>query len=96
MLGLRSHDTRGKQVVKRLERIEEISGGRDVDVPQIQGWFAEGDEIVSVITQLVHRELDPRSVNEAEIRAWQADGREIERNYLGNQAKLAARSARAG
>jgi hypothetical protein len=86
-LFIRSINKRGRQVVARLDRIEELIG-RDVDEPQIKQWYADGDEIVGALAEAVHGEIDPRTLDERAVRAWQADGREIERVYRMNMAKL--------
>jgi hypothetical protein len=74
-------------VVQRLERIDELVG-RDIHEPQVQQWYADGDEIVQALAEAVHGEIDPRTLDERAVRAWQADGREIERVYTRNMAKL--------
>jgi hypothetical protein len=36
----------------------------------------------------VHREVDPRTVNESAVRAWQAEGRGAEREWVRRQARF--------
>lgn len=61
-------------MVNRIEEVER-RGGRDV--PELAGWFEEGDTIVSLLSGITHGERDPRSVDERAIRDWQAEGRAI-------------------
>jgi hypothetical protein len=87
MLGLRSYNTRGKQVAARLawmrDRLAETGEAPDAET---QRWLEEGDEIADVIARLVHREADPRAVDESSIRQWQAEGRAAERQAKQGQA----------
>jgi hypothetical protein len=93
MFGLRTYNTRGKQVAAR------IAWGREfAETPpdaETQRWLEEGDEIVDVIARMVHREADPRTVNEGAIREWQAEGRAAEQNPEQEQSRRQARFGRA-
>jgi hypothetical protein len=79
MMGLRTFNTRGKQVAARLAWMRDglAETGEPADAGT-QQWLEEGDEIVGVIARLVHREADPRSVDESAIREWQTEGRAAE------------------
>jgi hypothetical protein len=86
-LGIRAINTRGRQVVTRVARIEQLVG-RDIDHAQIQQWYGDGEEIARALADAIHGEIDPRMLDESAVRAWQADGREIERVYIRNTAAL--------
>lgn len=84
-LGMRSINTRGRQVVERLERNRDVLDaagilGRESD--EIAHWFGEGDAIVRSLSAATHGELDPNLLDEPHVRQWQARGREIERRAL--------------
>jgi len=83
--GLRSYDTRGRQVVRRLAWMRDGLGDTSPDV-ETEGWLADGDEIAAALAGIVHREIDPRSVDEREVRRWQAEGRSAEREINARQA----------
>jgi hypothetical protein len=84
-LGMRAINTRGRQVVGRIEDVER-RGGRNV--PELAEWFEEGDAIVALLREITHCVRDPRSVNERAIREWQADGRAIAPTARQSQALL--------
>jgi hypothetical protein len=71
---MRAINTRGRQVVGRIDEVER-RGGRGV--AELADWFEEGDAIVALLSEVTHGDRDPRSVNERAIREWQADGRAI-------------------
>jgi hypothetical protein len=77
MFGLRTYNTRGKQVAARIAWMRDGLAETPPDA-ETQRWLEEGDEIVDAIARMVHREADPRTVNEGVIREWQAEGRAAE------------------
>src|SRR4051812_47480437 len=87
MFGLRTYNKRGKQVAARLAwmRDEVARTGKAPDA-ETQHWLEEGDEIADVLARLVHREADPRTVDEGAIRAWQGEGRAAEGEQFRRQA----------
>lgn len=91
MTGLRTFNTRGKQVAARLawmrDSLAETGQAPDAATQQ---WLEEGDEIVGVIASLVHRESDPRTVDESAVREWQAEGRAAERREKGERLRRQA------
>jgi hypothetical protein len=85
MFGLRTYNTRGKQVAKRLAWMRDGLGDAEPDA-EAQAWLKEGDEIVRLLAGTVHREVDPRMVDENAVRAWRAEGREADREWVRRQA----------
>jgi hypothetical protein len=84
-LGMRSINTRGRQVVERLVRNETALERAPVpsrDGDDIGMWFAQGDAIVRELAAVTHGEADPRLLDERYVRQWQSQGREIERYAL--------------
>jgi hypothetical protein len=94
MFGLRTYNTRGKQVAARIAWAREFTETPPADA-KTQRWLEEGDEIVDVIARMVHREADPRTVNEGAIREWQAEGRAAEQDPEQEQSRREARFGRA-
>lgn len=79
MLGLRTYNTRGKQVAKRIAWLRDgLAAAGETPDAETQEWLDEGDEIVTLLANMVHRQDDPRTVNEHAIREWQAEGRAAE------------------
>lgn len=53
--------------------------GRDHEDPDVQVWYATGDEIAEALADAMHDDADPRMLDEGVVRTWQAEGRHIER-----------------
>lgn len=69
-------------MIERLDRNRELLAaggiaGREND--EVALWLGEGDAIVRELASAMHRELDPRFLDEPQVREWQARGRAIER-----------------
>jgi hypothetical protein len=92
LFGLRTYNTRGRQVRDRLAKMENLIG--DAPDPETQGWYDEGREIIEILTRVVHRQQDPRTVKEGAIREWQAEGLAARRLLVGRiaEARHAART----
>jgi hypothetical protein len=71
-----SINTRGRQVEERLAYGRAMAHG--ADEPMFAEWIDDGDEIVALLTAAVHREVDPRMVDERAVRHWQKYGRGME------------------
>jgi hypothetical protein len=74
-LGNRSINGRGRYVTERLEWVRAIAP----DEPEFPEWCQHGEEIVRKLRAAMHGEIDPRTLDEREVRHWQAYGRNIER-----------------
>jgi hypothetical protein len=72
-LGIRSVNTRGRLVAERLAWARAIIGD-DLD----STWLDDGDLILRDLRAAVHREIDPRALNEGSIREWQRVGGRVE------------------
>lgn len=55
---------------------------------EIEAWVVAGRSIKLELISAMHGELDPRSLDEAEIREWQATGRQIEKFVKDNYARV--------
>jgi hypothetical protein len=86
-LGLRTYNTRGKKAAKRLAWMRDELGDAEPDA-EAQAWLADGDEIVGLLAGIVHRETDPRTVDESAVRQWQAEGRGAERELVSRRARF--------
>jgi hypothetical protein len=96
MLGLRTYNTRGKQVAERIAWMRDgLAAAGETPDAEAQEWLAEGDDIVTLLASMVHRQADPRTVNERAIRDWQAEGRAAERASKRRSVQRAAQFGRA-
>ena len=78
---LRAYDTRGRHLLKCLQRVRELAGGDNSDA-HIASWCAKGEMLIAKVAEVVHRERDPWSIDDAEIGRWLADGSVLERDEL--------------
>jgi hypothetical protein len=96
MLGLRTYNTRGEQVAKRISWMRDrLVAASETPDAETQEWLDEGDEIVTLLASIVHRQADPRTINEHAIREWQAEGRAAERETERRGLNQMARFGRA-
>jgi hypothetical protein len=74
-LGLRSINTRGRLVRERLDWARETCADLDPE------WARQGEAILLQLRAAVHQEIDIKQVHplEPEVRRWQREGRELER-----------------
>jgi hypothetical protein len=84
---MRARNTRGRQVVDRLNAVERQSGR---DAPELAEWFADGEHIASLLQQAMHGEIDAASIDERPVREWQAQGRSLSTPTHGKAALGAA------
>ena len=93
-LGIRSINTRGRQVVNRLDHNHAVlSAAGIIDLegetgPAVTDWFDEGQRIAEDLSLATHGELDPNLLDERSVRDWQARGRELERLALSHVASV--------
>jgi hypothetical protein len=76
-LGIRSINTRGKQVTERLAFVDDWPHLKN-ESPEIGEWVVQGKAIVAELEAAVHGDSDPRVLEEGPIRDWQTQGRNIE------------------
>lgn len=77
-LGVRSVNTRGRQVAERLAYGLAMPG----DAEDFANWLEGGTAILVELRAAVHGDLDPRAVSEPAVRHWQAYGQNIERGAV--------------
>lgn len=87
-LGMRSINTRGRLVSERLEFVDGEHPHLKEENDEIAAWCRRGYAFREELIAAMHGETDPRSLEERPIRAWQAEGREIERYIKERYAKL--------
>lgn len=86
-LGMRSINSRGRQVVSRIAIMEGLIVRETAD-EGAQAWYELGDEIVEALAEVMHGDADPRLLDESVVRGWQADGRRAEQSYKQRVAAL--------
>ncbi len=77
-LRLRVHDSRGREIAEQLRRVQALASD-ERDNRHIARWCAKGEILATKFAEVVHRERDPWSIDDAELRIRLADGRLLER-----------------
>ena len=85
-VGLRAYDTRGRRILERLQSVRDLASGESRD-GHIARWCAKGEALVAKIAEVVHRERDPWSIDDAEERIWLADGNLLEHHRISRTAQ---------
>jgi hypothetical protein len=89
MMGLRAYNKRGEQVVERMAWLRDgLAKSGEAPDGEAAVWLEEGEEIARLLAGMVHREIDPRTVDERAISRWQAEGRAAEREERRRQAQF--------
>ena len=79
-LGMRAINKRGRLVDERLEWGKALFGTST----EFDEWFGTGEAILGDLQAAMHGELNPRSLDEDEVRQWQVYGRNMERVAVEN------------
>lgn len=94
-LGIRSINKRGQQVRDRLEWAA-ANGVTPASSPDLTGWFEDGHEIAQLLAGAMHGQVDPMTLDERSIRAWQAEGRSLVRQVHQRMTEMGGAFRRSG
>jgi hypothetical protein len=77
-------------MLEQLQSVRELASGESED-PRIARWCARGETLVTKLAEVVHRDRDPWSIDDREIRVWLTDGISLAGDSGGARGDLAAR-----
>jgi hypothetical protein len=78
---LRAHDSRGREILDHVRSVPALASGESED-PHLARWCAKGEMLVAMMAEVVHRERDPWSIDDGEIRIWLMEGTLMRRDLV--------------
>jgi hypothetical protein len=79
---LRAHDSRGREILDHVRSVRELASSED---PHLARWCAKGELLVAMMAEVVHRERDPWSIDDGEMRMWLMEGTSLRRDLVAEQ-----------